>query len=257
MAEPTLAHRFEADGVELAGHLAVPTSADGPGPGVVLCHGFPSGVGGGPKSAHTYPQLADRLAAELGAVVLAFNFRGCRPSGGQFSLPGWREDVLAAVTHLQARSDVATSWAVGFGTGGAVVIAAAADDLRISGVACVGAPADFADWAQDPESLIDHAHTLGILRDEEPDRKAFVAGLEQASAARATERVSPRPMLVLHGGDDRVVSPLDARALADSHPGAELRIIEHAGHSLRHDPRAVAILLGWLDRTVHASRLPG
>jgi acetyl esterase/lipase len=29
---------------------------------------------------------------------------------------------------------------------------------------------------------------------------------------------------------------------------AELRIVSGAGHRLRHDPRAVAILLGWLDR---------
>jgi putative redox protein len=27
-----------------------------------------------------------------------------------------------------------------------------------------------------------------------------------------------------------------------------MRIIDGAGHRLRHDPRAVAVLLGWLDR---------
>ena len=29
---------------------------------------------------------------------------------------------------------------------------------------------------------------------------------------------------------------------------AELRVIPTAGHRLRHDPRAVALLMGWLQR---------
>jgi len=36
--------------------------------------------------------------------------------------------------------------------------------------------------------------------------------------------------------------------LAEAHGSAELRVITGAGHRLRHDPRAVAVLLGWLDR---------
>ena len=34
---------------------------------------------------------------------------------------------------------------------------------------------------------------------------------------------------------------------------AELRIISGAGHRLRHDPRALAILLGWLERQKNTS----
>jgi hypothetical protein len=44
------------------------------------------------------------------------------------------------------------------------------------------------------------------------------------------------------------VPALDARALADCHGDASLRIIQGAGHRLRHDPRAIAVLLGWLER---------
>jgi putative redox protein len=36
--------------------------------------------------------------------------------------------------------------------------------------------------------------------------------------------------------------------LAGQHGSADLRMIAGAGHHLRHDPRAIAILLGWLDR---------
>ena len=45
--------------------------------------------------------------------------------------------------------------------------------------------------------------------------------------------------------------PFDARVMADAHGHGELRIVSGAGHDLRHDPRAVAILLGWLDRQRH------
>jgi putative redox protein len=55
-------------------------------------------------------------------------------------------------------------------------------------------------------------------------------------------------MLVMHGDDDDTVPVAEARLLAEAHGSAELRIIAGAGHRLRHDPRAVALFLGWLDR---------
>ena len=60
--------------------------------------------------------------------------------------------------------------------------------------------------------------------------------------------VAPRPVLVVHGTDDESVPAFDARVVADAHGSAELRMLSGAGHALRHDPRAVAVLLGWLDR---------
>jgi putative redox protein len=60
-------------------------------------------------------------------------------------------------------------------------------------------------------------------------------------------------LLILHGSDDDMVPVFDARAVADAHGTADLRIIEGGGHQLRHDPRAVAVLLGWLDRQRSAS----
>jgi fermentation-respiration switch protein FrsA (DUF1100 family) len=61
--------------------------------------------------------------------------------------------------------------------------------------------------------------------------------------------VPPRPLLVVHGTDDELVPVSEARAIADAAGrGAELRLVHSAGHRLRHDPRAVALLLGWLER---------
>jgi putative redox protein len=36
--------------------------------------------------------------------------------------------------------------------------------------------------------------------------------------------------------------------LVNAHGDAELSLFVGAGHRLRHDPRAMAVLLGWLDR---------
>ncbi|HMC51446.1 MAG TPA: hypothetical protein VKI64_01715, partial [Acidimicrobiales bacterium] len=64
-------------------------------------------------------------------------------------------------------------------------------------------------------------------------------------------KIPPRPLLLLHGSDDDVVPLMDARTLADAADGqVELRVISGAGHGLRHDPRAVAVLMGWLERQV-------
>ena len=52
----------------------------------------------------------------------------------------------------------------------------------------------------------------------------------------------------MHGDDDESVPTSDARQLAEAHGAAELSLFAGAGHRLRHDPRAIAILLGWLDR---------
>ena len=52
----------------------------------------------------------------------------------------------------------------------------------------------------------------------------------------------------MHGEEDDSVQVSDARQLVNAHGSAELSLFEGAGHRLRHDPRAVAVLLGWLDR---------
>ncbi len=247
---------FESDGLELCGHLARPRSAKGNWvPGLVICHGFPSGHQGGRVSALSFPELADRIANEMGWTVLCFTFRGSGSSEGSFSLFGWIRDALAAARYLRGVDDVLAVWMAGFGTGGAVATCAAAQDPGIMGVAAVGAPADFDDWASHPRRLLEHARDVGIMGEQgEPvSFEAWARELREIRAVACAPRVAPRPMLVLHGSEDDAVPVFDARVLADAHGQADLRIIEGGGHQLRHDPRAVATLLGWLDRQRHAA----
>jgi putative redox protein len=219
--------------------------------GLVLCHGFPSGPRGAAVSAESYPQLADRLAADTGWTVLSFNFRGTGDSEGDFSLGGWMADLQLAVGHLLADEGVAGVWLAGFSTGGALAICTAAEDPRVSGVAALAAPADFGNWADDPRRFLDYAREVGVVRhrDFPADVTTWERELREIRAAAVVGKIPPRPLLIVHGSDDDVVPMVDARQLADAADGnVELRVLTGAGHRLRHDPRAIAVLIGWLDR---------
>lgn len=242
---------FTSSGVEIAGHLARPRSAPGTFvPGLVICHAFPHLRGGARHSAHSFPELADRIATEMGWHVLVFTFRGCGDSGGDFSLGGWLDDLLAAARFLRGIEGVSGVWAAGFGTGGALSVCAAARDPEIRGVAAMAAPADFDDWASHPRRLVQHARDVGIIRTVAfpPAFDAWARDLREIRAVACAPEMVPRSLLVVHGSDDQVVPVFDARVIGDAHGEAELRIIDGGAHQLRHDPRAVAVLLGWLDR---------
>lgn len=245
-------HHFPSNGNLLAAHLARPKMrADVTKvPGVVLAHGYPSDVSTATMVASALPELADRLAGEMGWLAMAVAFRGCGESEGSFSLAGWLADLRAAVDHLRASEQVTGVWLVGFGTGGALSITAAADDPHVRGVATLGAPADFDDWASHPKRLLEHAREVGMISEATfpADVDAWGRELKEIRAVAAAQRLAPRPLLVVHGSDDDLVPVFDARVLVDAHGSAELRIMNGAGHRLRHDPRAIAVLLGWLDR---------
>ena len=217
----------------LAAHLARPRSAKGkPVPGLVIAHRFPGGQEGRQMSGRSFPELA-----------LAFPTQ----AEGFF---GWLRDLACATDVLRSVEDVHGVWMAGFGTGGALAICAAAADPAVMGVAAVGAPTDFDDWASHPRRLPARARDPGIMAGGPPGGTyaQWARELPQTRAIACVEQLAPRPLLLLHGSDDEAVPVFDARVLADAHGDADLRIVEGGRHALRHDPRAVAILLGWLDR---------
>lgn len=220
---------------------------------MVICHGFPTGPRGAAASAATYPELADRIARECGWYALAFNCRGTGASGGDFSVAGWLADIRAAVGFLEARPETQGVWLVGIAEGGTFAVLATAADPRVRGCATLAAPVNLREWGRDPARLLEYARRVGMIRTPGfpaslPAWSRGVAGVDALAAAR---RIPPRPLFVLIGTADPVVSLDDARALAEAAGDCgELRMVGGAGHELRHDPRAVASLMGWLDRQV-------
>lgn len=247
---------IESNGVRLSAHLSRPPATGEPAPGLVLCHGFPAGPGGAATTGQTYPELANRLAAESGWTVLTFNFRGTGGSAGQFSLSGWLADAHAAVDYLLADKTVSGVWMAGSSTGGALSICAAAEDDRILGVAALAAPADFSDWASDPISFLAYCRDVGVVSDPAfpPSVDSWASELGEVRPVTVIGKVPPRAVLLLQGSDDETVPVDDARALADAAgPTAELHVFNQAGHRLRHDPRVIAVLLGWMERQAAAA----
>jgi len=249
---------FTSGGLRLACHLAYPAGRRRGLPGVIMCHGFPLGPLDARQSAGTFPELMDRIANEIGCAAMTFTFRGCGQSAGDFSLQGWVDDLRAAIDHLVAEVGPETLCLVGTNTGGSIAVSVGADDARVTGVAMLGARADFDDWAAQPRRFLEHARDIGAIRHPAfpPSFESWAREFRRFRPLDAARRLAPRSLLVLHGEEDPYVPVTDARQFADVHGRAELRILQGAGHRLRHDPRAVAILLGWLDRQLAATVTP-
>ena len=245
---------ISSDGISLSAHRATPAHG-GPAPAVAICHGFPTGPRGAAASAATYPELADRIARECGWHALSFNCRGTGGSGGDFSVAGWLADIRAAVSYLEEIPDAQGVWLVGIAEGGTLAVLATAADARIRGCAALAAPNTFKEWGRDPARLLEFARRVGMVRTPgfPASVQAWGRGVAGVDALAVAPRIAPRPLFVVIGTADSVV-PIDgARDLAEAAGAAgELRMVGGAGHELRHDPRATASLMGWLDRQVPA-----
>lgn len=240
-----------ADGTTLAAHWAQPTST-GSVPALVVCHDFPTPPRGSLASGLTFPEFADRIATQAGWRVLTFNFRGTGGSAGDFSIGGWRADLRLAVEKVLEVPETLGVWILGTGVGGALALDVAAEDPRVRGVAALGAPANLSDWSRDASRFVRHCRRMSVFQSETgpPDLGAWAREIASVDSEASARALAPRPLLLLHGTDDDVVSTSDSQLLAEAHGSAELRIIGNAGRRLRHDPRAVASVLGWLDRQI-------
>jgi len=238
-------------GHRLEWHLARPRSSaarDAARSGLVIAHGLPTGPGSAANAAWTYSELADRVASDTGWTALSFCFRGAGASEGQFSPGGWLDDLTAAIELL--RSEVPTVWLLGFGVGGTLALRVAALDPAIGGVAVMATPSDLSNWQTDPAALAAVAHEAGLLDSPSPpDLARWADDARAIDPLGSAAAIPPRPLLIVHGSADEDIPLVDARALADAAEGhGELHVVAMAGHRLRHDPRAVALLLGWLER---------
>lgn len=217
--------------------------------GLVICHGLPS-QDPNPRKDRTYDLLIGRIARDLGWVCLALSFRGCAGSEGNFSIDAWMADVAAAVENLKTDLNVEGVWLAGAGTGGSMAIAAGGGNPDVKGVASLAGRADFDDWLAQPDRFLEHCRTIKIIHDDEypTDREEWLAGFEKHRPIDAAKLLSDRPLLLVHGDADLQVPLADAERIAAAHGRASLRTIPTGDHRLRHDPRAVALLMGWLER---------
>ena len=184
--------RFASGPLTLVGHMAGVVDTGPVRPAVVLVHGYPSGPAGTAGAVSAMPELADRIADDMGFVAFSPCLRGMGESEGDFSIQGWADDIHAAVAHVRATARVSDVWLAGFGTGGALAVCAGADDLDVRGVAALAAPADFDDWAGNPKRLFEHAAEVGITRAEATP--AAIDGWVARAALAQGGRQRPAPL---------------------------------------------------------------
>jgi hypothetical protein len=158
---------FFSSGLRLDADLHLPDDAAGgaPSPVVIACSGYQ-----GQKIIH--PERFARALNPLGYAVLTFDYRGFGLSEGERGrlVPQeWAEDVRAGVDRLTAVADVdATRLALlGWGLGGGVVVAEAADDPRVKAVACLNG---IGDGRRSTQNMHDAASWATLLARIDADR---------------------------------------------------------------------------------------
>lgn len=216
---------------------------------LVLVHGLPRAMGMGRQAAGLLPELAEHLANESGWIVATGTLSGVGGSTGTFSGTQWRRDLTQILNRIE-EGERRISLA-GFGFGGSLALAVAANDDRVRGVATFAAPAHLDKWCSSAEDFRRAVQIAGVVGNEGEllDATALRNDVLAIDPMGAISKIPPRRLLIGHGADDIEVPVGDARDLLASAEGrAELRIIQGAGHQLRADPRMVATLLGWLDR---------
>jgi GNAT superfamily N-acetyltransferase/alpha/beta superfamily hydrolase len=184
---------------------------------------------------------------EAGWNVLAFHYRGCWGSEGDYSLPGIVDDVRAAVDFLEndPGADMRCLAGVGLSLGGWAVIAAAADDQRLRAIVSMNPLVDPQTQPLDDETFAGFASMLnGITPDE-------VRAQWQAltPAYHLAPRLAGRPVLLFTGDLDELFPPYHIQPLAGSMPFAEWSRLAGASHMFTdHRREMVKTVVDWLAR---------
>lgn len=246
---PTRDFTLKVDGLDILARL-YPPAGKMSYPAVCVCHGIPAGIPD--PSDRGYGLLAEQICRQ-GFAVLLFNFRGTGASGGNFDILGWTRDLKAAIDYLVALPEVDKSrlGLLGFSGGAAVSIYVASQDRRVSSVVSCACPAEFNLFTKtdEPQSLIDHYRSIGVIRDSDfpPSAQEWLNGFKLVKPINYVAKISPRPLLLVHGSNDETVNISDAHRLyAQAGEPKKLVIIDGAGHRLRRSDEAMAIVLDWL-----------
>ena len=226
-----------ASGSEMIRGDFVFPKGEGPYPGICKFHGMPGGsdqVGG----------VATRLA-KAGFAVLTFDFRGFRRSDGIFRLSGEIEDARMAVTHLLESEKTLDSWTGVYGAsyGGAVATCAAANDARLNAI-CLRAPVYDTVWFAESSMIrpavdyileTDPTQIRGI---DDPEIREEVLRLmvedgRVHNPMNEVSKISPRPLLIVHGSDDVGIDLAGVKRLYElAGEPKDLVVVEGANHEL-------------------------
>lgn len=239
------------DETELRGEFFIPQVGSKPYPTVCLCHGIP--IKPRAPGDRGYAEVAE-LFCELGMAALTFNFRGTGESEGEFDLLAWTADMEAGIDYLynDPLVDKARLGVAGFSGGALVSLYVASRDLRIKALALCSIPGDTSRIPPSAmEESIKQARASGSLRGVE--RAEAIENLKKAfellNPRNYIGKISPRPLLILHGSLDELFSLKEVEEVFhEALEPKELVVIEGAPHKIRLHREAMERLASWFKR---------
>jgi len=187
-----------------------------------------------------------RTCAAAGWAALAYDQRGHGESDDEMS-PAALDDVgvMAAFLGERAGVDPARVCARGSSMGGFMAIHAAAKSSAIAGVIAI-CPAS-------EQQLLRGMNARDLELRAGPAAKAALAEwLSESDIARAVERLSGRPLLLIHAEGDERIPVEQSRELYDRAGEPRKLIALPGGHhrSAQHDPELHGVALRWLERSL-------
>jgi alpha-beta hydrolase superfamily lysophospholipase len=216
------------DGEFLSARLWIPQKSNGAG--VVFCHGW----GGGAQ----YDDLL-KLLSESGYFALRLQQRGYAGSTGQGDLSLWQSGMTAGAGILH--EVVPAVWAAGQSTGGTIALIAAATQECFTGAISI------APFCTLERILQDNPNARAVLEKQfGPLEKRHFAAADALTTARGLQK----PVLLVHGTEDRTV-PIEHSRLLAGVLGVRTRFVPVSGgdHHLGNIDREALLtdIVDWLD----------
>ena len=232
-AEPV---RVPYAGSTLAAYLRIPPGE--PGPVVIMIPGL--------DSVKEELQATAEYMLRRGLAVIAIDGPGQGEAEYEFPIePAYERVVTAVADYLKGRDDLDPDRLGVFGVslGGYYAARSAAHEPRVRAAVDLAGPYR---WDQDWDALPSQTRTT------------FQARSGAASPAQARERAAALtltdaaaritcPLLVVHGGRDRLIPAYHAERLAREAPGAELMLYPDGSHGVtNHAFESRAAMADWL-----------
>jgi uncharacterized protein len=170
---------------------------------------------------------------DFGFNVMCFDYRGYGRSAGRISRAGSLADAHGALDYLRSRPDLDPDriLVLGQSLGGTIGIVLTAQRREIKGIVTDGA---FDHYRQIASHHIRHSPLLWLLAWWVPRLMS-----DTDNPIDCVDRISPRPILIMHGTADRVVPVAMARNLYDrAREPKELWLIDNVDHYQALDERA-------------------
>ncbi len=219
------------------------TREKGRRPAAVVLHGFPG-------FEKNYDIL--RALRRLGYHSLIFHYRGAWGSEGKYSVTGQIDDAESALKMLRNRSDVDPDriLLVGHSMGSWLAVNLGAMDKRVIGVISISGGGDMSKRRRlDRERVENTLRFLkGITYESYVEDTRMRA--EKYNPVDSIGMISPRPVLIIHGEKDEVVSVDNARVLYEAaQEPKELFIVDGADHVFSYQREAVINkITSWVDK---------